>query len=297
MSLTSKILKYAAFAAGLLTLHSCYEDILVPDAQDSYVSKLVVNAVLETGTPFDLQLTNTESVQDTFFPKLVRDAVVTLNVNGNQTVMNFNQSTELYESNVIPNAGDDVRLDIRSSGYPVATSFQRVPASISATSTLVPEGGRDSSGILSDLLKIEFQDDPLSRNYYKISFYYYDQFLAEFVPMQFTSNDPSIAEYNSFRLNDGSVIFNDELFNGKTKTISTVAPFGLVITNPNEKYLIQLESISEDYYKYINTLQRARDSREVTFTSAFNNAVVIYSNISNGLGILGSSYTVKDTLY
>ena len=72
---------------------------------------------------------------------------------------------------------------------------------------------------------------------------------------------------------------------------------GIVFGNPNEKYLITLENITEAYYRYLTSVQRAEDAKEGNFTSAFNNAVVIYSNVNGGLGIVGGAYQVRDTLF
>jgi hypothetical protein len=264
---------------------------------EDYKPLLVVNSKLSTGTQFRLQLSNSASVSNDNQPKLVKDAVISIAQNGTSFNMTYDAGTELYTSGMTPQPGDIILLDIRAQGYPIATSSASLPKSISAVTTLVPEGGVDSLGNLSDLIKIRFHDDPSEKNYYLINFYYYDNTLGQFFPMPYSANDPALAQYNSFKLNNGSILFDDELFNGKSKVISTLAPFGLVIGNPNAKYLVQLESISESYYKYLSSLQRAKDAKEGTFSSAFNNAVVIYSNINNGLGILGASYAVRDTLY
>ena len=52
--------------------------------------------------------------------------------------------------------------------------------------------------------------------------------------------------------------------------------------------MIEFASVSSDYYDYFISLDRAIDAKEVTFQGGFNNAVVIHSNIDNGLGILAT---------
>ena len=97
-----------------------------------------------------------------------------------------------------------------------------------------------------------------------------------------------MAGYNSFALDDLSILFNDELFNGQNKTFSTVAPSGIVSRNTGDKFRVEFTSISKDYFEYYRSIQRATDARDLTFQGSYNNAVVIHTNVLNGLGILGT---------
>ncbi len=284
------------FLLSLLFVACSDEDLLNLSELGNYSEKLVVNGILSTDKQVSFKLTNSESSSNSDLPKLVTNATVNMSVNGNNSVMSYDPGSQSYILSYSPKAGDIFALDVRADGYPFVTSNIQIPNSISANSSLTPNGGLDTSGTPSDLLSISFQDDPAVNNYYKINFFYYNKTLAVFVPMSFVLNDPEISEFNSQRLNDASILFTDEFFNGENKTISTVAPYGLVLSNPSDKYLILLESINEDLYRYYTTLQRARDARESNFISSFNNASVIHTNIQRGLGILGGSYAVRDTL-
>ena len=70
--------------------------------------------------------------------------------------------------------------------------------------------------------------------------------------------------------------------------MSTVAPSGLVSSNTDNKYLIEFSHISNDFFEYYRSIQRAQDAQEISFQGGYNNAVVIHSNIKNGLGILAT---------
>lgn len=86
-------------------------------------------------------------------------------------------------------------------------------------------------------------------------------------------------------------VFSDELFNGKTysltfstdESIYTYTPkYGSSIRPDWKKIRIYLQSISKDYYLYL----KSRDaSRSVDF---FSEQVQIHNNIVGGIGILGS---------
>lgn len=286
---------YIALAALLFTACSDLDTINPKDLGD-YTEKLTVNGVVSSGDIIKLNITGSTSSIDSFLPVSITDAQVTIALNGTNQTAIYDPFENMYVLNQTLNEGDEIRLDARRTGYPNVNATVYIPQSISANSSFTPNGGLDTAGIPSDLIEVEFTDDPSADNYYRINLYYYNTTLGEFIPMSFSVNDPSFTEFNSLKLNDASLLFTDELFNGQTKKISTVAPFGLVLSNPGDKYLVVLESVNEDLYRYYTTLQRARDAREGNFSSAFNNVAVIHSNINNGLGILGATYAERDTL-
>ncbi|MFY0643306.1 MAG: DUF4249 domain-containing protein [Bacteroidia bacterium] len=289
--------KWLIVISSVLIWSSCLEtDVLPLSELDPYQNKIVVNAVLTTNNTVEIQITNSTSSGSTTLPQIMDNATVSLSKNNVNQTVSYSPAKKMYESGAVPAAGDLFLLDVRADGYVSVVSQATIPASIMATSSLTPNGGKDTSGILSDLVGVNFTDDGNQTNFYRINFFYYNTTLAEFIPMSFGLNDPAITEFNSLKLNDGSLIFNDELFNGQEKTLSTVAPFGLVISNPGDKYMIQLESINEDLYRYFITLQRAKDAKGSDFSNAFNSAAVIHSNVQRGIGIFGASYRHQDTL-
>lgn len=273
---------------ALILFSSCIlEDDLNPSDIGAYSDKLVVNSLACAGESLTVQLSNSTSVSSSEYPSAVENATITITRNGVNETMVYNNFDKLYECSFVPSAGDLFQLDVRANGYLFVNSSIVIPADINATASLIENGGIDTSGLLSDLVKIDFTDQSGVKNYYKINFFYYNPTLGRYIPMIFTINDPDLAEYSGFRLNDGSMLFSDELFDGESKSLGTVAPFGTVIGNPGEKYKIELIHLSEDLYKYYNTLQNAQDAKNKDLINQFNNAVVIHSNIKNGIGIFG----------
>lgn len=286
----------ALYIVVLFLFASCDTDFLSLDEIGPYTNKLVVNGVVESGQNVSIELSHSTSTVSADLPQAVTTADVRFTQNGTSHLATYNAGTKRYNASFTPQAGDLITLSVNETGYLPVSAVVQIPASIQSTGTLTPNGGVDTSGIPSDLLSVQFQDVPDEHNYYKINFFYYNTTLGQFIPMAFALNDPDISEYNSIQLNDASLMFSDELFDGESKTLSTVAPFGLVSGNPGDKYLIVLESVTEDLYRYYLTLQNAKDAREISFNNPFNNAVVIHTNISRGLGILGGSYVSRDTL-
>lgn len=288
--------KIIYIALAVTFFAACEEDKLKLSELGDYNNKLVVNGVIVSNENVEIEVSHSVSTtrDDTIRP--IENADVVLTHNGTNINLTYNFGDKNYQAPISPQSGDQFQLDVRADGYFFVNASATIPPSLSANAEIIPEGGLDTSGIPSDLVQVSFQDAAGVRNYYKINFFYYNKTIGQFIPMGFTINDPDLAEFSRSRLNDGSMLFTDELFDGEAKTLGTVATFGLVATNPGDKYMIVLENISEDLYRYFNTLQSAKDAKGNGFANGFNGAVVIHSNIKNGLGILGTSYISRNVL-
>ena len=281
--------KFLAYVLILGSLTGCFQDTIKPDELVDYQEKMVVNGVFTSDEGLSVELTTSKSSLDTTFPRLIQDANVSLiTTSGNQT-MTFDLLSETYKTNATFPAETSIALRVEHPGYANINSVVQLPKSIGANGTYTPNGGIDTAGNNGDLLQISFQDEPGKDNFYKINVYYRNETLNQWIPINFDKRDPSLAEYNSFLLNDAGVLFSDELFNGNKKTINIVTTSGLVSNNSGDKYLIELASINKDFFSYYRSLQRAQDAKEISFNGGYNNAVVIHSNITNGLGILGAT--------
>jgi len=113
-----------------------------------------------------------------------------------------------------------------------------------------------------------------------------------------TGNDPLSIVGNS--ANNLYNVFSDELFNGKTYSLSFVTNEDVYTYKPEYLYgqetpvkqtvNIYLQSISKDYYLYLKSRPVASAG-----TDFFSEAVQIHNNIVGGIGILGS-YTSGDVI-
>ena len=159
----------------------------------------------------------------------------------------------------------------------------------------IENGGTDMDGRPSDLLSVKWID-VAGNNYYIVHFYYYSPTADLFIPFDFELNDPTLSAPETVKLVDGGYLFNDALFNGKEKTISVVPPGGLVANNPDVLYLIELRSVTEDYYRYHTTLQQYKDNDDIQRAGPFGSAIIVHNNINNGLGAFISSTFESDTI-
>ncbi|MGB1039231.1 MAG: DUF4249 domain-containing protein [Bacteroidia bacterium] len=271
-----------------LYLGGCVTDTVKPNELEGYKRKMVVNAVVNAGKSIELELTTSEAAIDSNLSSSVEDATVQLTTESGVEIMPYDIFIEKYTTTTAIGAGKSMNIIVSHPDFPSARSTIALPRAINATGNLIEDGGIDTSGLTGDLLQVSFDDVGGKQNYYKINVYYFLQSLSEWIPLDFDKTDPSLSAINSFKLNDAGVLFSDELFDGKRKTISIVAPSGIVAGNTTEKYRIELSSITNDFYKYFSSLQRARDAKEITYSGGYNNAVVIHSNIEGGLGILGA---------
>ena len=119
--------------------------------------------------------------------------------------------------------------------------------------------------------------------------YYYN--FTDVVSGNNTNNDPLSIVGNS--TNNLYNVFSDELFNGKTYSLSFVTNEDVYTYKPGYLYgpetpvkqtvNIFLQSISKDYYLYLKSRPVATAG-----TDFFSEAVQIHTNIAGGIGILGS---------
>jgi len=276
----------------------CYQDTIRPDLLQEYRNKMVVTSILTSGKPANLILTNSLSAIDTNSYRSIQNANIEIETSSvpRQRMTNVPGDTN-YVSNVIGNAGESLSIKIKHSDFNLSVSSTvAFPVSVGATANLTVDGGLDTSGLPGDLIQIAFNDPSNQSNYYRLKIYYLSQTTGIWIPLAFTKTDPSLTGYNSYILNDASVIFSDELFNGSNKVISTVAPSGIVSSNTGDKYKVDFSHISNDFFEYYRSLQRAQDSKEISFQGGYNNAVVVHTNIKNGLGILATQTSTTTIL-
>ena len=276
----------------------CYQDTIRPDLLQEYRNKMVVTSILTSGKPANLILTNSLSAIDTNSYRSIQNANIEIETSSvpKQRMTNVPGDTN-YVSDVIGNAGESLSIKIKHSDFNLSVSSTvAFPVSVGATANLTVDGGLDTSGLPGDLIQIAFNDPSNQSNYYRLKIYYLSQTTGIWIPLAFTKSDPSLTGYNSYILNDASVIFSDELFNGSNKVISTVAPSGIVSSNTGDKYKVEFSHISNDFFEYYRSLQRAQDSKEISFQGGYNNAVVVHTNIKNGLGILATQTSTTTIL-
>ncbi|NUM30699.1 MAG: DUF4249 domain-containing protein [Bacteroidetes bacterium] len=278
----------------------CEEEIPI-EQLNTYTEKLVVNEVFNNHTPFSIQISNSKSAYYDKNPEILGPETITeINLkdgDNNVIPLTFDQFSRTYFSGELPLPGKSYKLLINSKNFTNVNSTGFLPLKINnMNSTWIENGGIDMQGNKSDLLKVTFTDDKNSKDYYKINFMYYSELVDKFNSFEFKLND-ILSAVSTIKTRDGGLLFSDETFNGESKTITAIPPAGLVKANTTYKYLISIEKLSSEYWKYYTSLEMYRGgSSGSSGTDLFRGATVIYSNINNGLGIFAGTSIKADTL-
>lgn len=208
----------------------------------------------------------------------------------------FYPSGNYYSKKVKPLPGKEYRIVAKVPGLPdvSATAILPNPVKIEKVDTaliwLAP--------YYRDALKcnIKFADPLNETNYYLVEVFYKDgdQIISE----RFTCKDPVVEEY----LSDGSiaggnlagVAFSDNVINGKTYSLNLIIWRNPAHSDNGLKRVMyfHLYSISENYFKYIRTL----NLYNAKFGKPHSEPVQVFSNITGGYGIFTGAAVSCDSL-
>ena len=282
-----------------LLLTNC-EEVTPIDKLDPYTEKLVVNEYFSNTGPFSIQISGSKHAYKEASPSVLDSSQLSVILTENDVPLklSYDQFSDVFYTNSNPIPGKIYNLFVKSAEYPEVSATGQLPSNVLGKSAVcIFDGGKDMQGNVSDLLKLTFNDDGGSKDYYKVNFLYYNETKEEFTAFEFELNDVLTA-VNTIKSRDGGYLFSDESFSGQQKVITAVPPMGLVSSNQTYKYLIKIERLSEAYWKYSTTLEQSRGGLNggVSSTNLFRGAVLVYSNVTNGLGIFAGSNVQSDTI-
>ncbi|MFM9945304.1 MAG: DUF4249 family protein [Bacteroidia bacterium] len=286
------------FVAALLG-SSCEEEIS-SSTITKYNDRLVVNEYFNNNEPFSIQVSISKDAYKEPNPFVIDSTKVKLKLteNGVNIPLFYDDFAGVFNSLVKPQPGKRYELTASSSSYGTAFTSGLLPGDIdSKNSVCIENGGIDMQGNKSDLLKLTFKDNAGTKDYYKLNFFYYSELVDKFNAFDFELKD-ILSAVNTIKTRDGGFLFSDESFSGKEKTFTAVPPFGIVSGNSKIKYLIQIQRLNDDFWKYNTSLEQYRGglSGGGSGSNIFGGAVVVYTNIQNGLGIFAGSNIESDTI-
>lgn len=217
-----------------------------------------------------------------------------------------------YKSNywskaVFPLPGNEYKIKVKRPGFPDATATTIIPGLVKIekvdTSRIVTKPG---SGITDFIMncRIEFTDPPAEKNYYLFNIIKTQLLPREKGYTDFDCHDPVIEEDLGGAGFRGKVLkygyaFSDKLIDGKKYSLNVSfdgsyywnSPY-----NPNPRtsyiYYFRLYSITEDYFKFIQTLNLFN----ATFLNPLDEPVMVYSNVSGGYGIFAGAAVSTDSI-
>jgi hypothetical protein len=282
-------MKHHIFLYTLLSLfaYSCEKEIFVD--LPPYQTKLVVNGELNNESEILLQVSRSLSVltQSDSTGYLLNNANIRIFEN-NTLLGTGTYFSGKYQFNFKPEAGKTYEVRATHPNYSDVNAYISMPKSLNFSSQFIDSIGIDNAGLKIGQLVLNLNDDGGTANYYQLLIKYYNSGFMEWFPFDFVSNDEEFV--NNDKLNDGSYLFSDTRFNGRTKTFKFDVPFGLATGTP--KFEVSIKSINADFYEY--TLQTNEYNQ--TGLGFVPNPVILKSNVNNGLGMIGGVINQRDTI-
>ena len=277
-------------------------DIVVDLDIPEHERVLVVNSILTTDSMINASISHSVGAFDASSISYVNNATVEVYEDGvllgemdEQASLSYDSSGELdstyvYNFNQNPVAGKIYSYEIVHPDYEAVRAETTVPAAVKLNVndvTLLSE----EDYVKHYRVRFSFKDAS-EDNFYRLrlrnpnTYYGFDYF---------ESNDASMISSAGVQ-SDGATfygdeaLFDDEMFNGTEKEISIDFFDSKSLWFEEEgievQFILELTSVSESYYTYIRSL-RAHNDNQDQFIFA-GEPVQVFTNIENGLGVLGS---------
>lgn len=261
-----------------------------------YDNKLVINSLIDNENTMEFAYGKSRSIfknQESFD---LQAHQLYLEEEGQQVLLSYDSLRRRYLSSIIPQEGKEYFIQLQAPGFQTASAKFRMPFKPAEFKIRLDEDVfLSADSIWYDELSFEFLDNRLEENYYMVQISYFSQRLSVFYPFK-----PEDALEENVGLEDteaGYYLFSDNGKNGEKIRFKFTLPFNQSnpdFNNPNDKplrFLIELSSITKDYFNYYKTLDKNQDVPPL-----LGEPIQLYSNIANGLGIFAGKTTVRDTI-
>ncbi|MCC6818119.1 MAG: DUF4249 domain-containing protein [Bacteroidia bacterium] len=256
----------------------------------NYSSKLVVNGEFDSDKTMEVQVSRSLPILQTTDSTgyLIQNATVKIFENGID-IGNATYFSGKYVLAQKPKNGATYRIEVSSGNYPVAKANLSIPNNMPITASYNDSIGLDASGFPLGELTISFKDQPDVKNYYRFLVNYYNSGILTWFPLNINSND--ILFLNNEKQKDGSYLFSDVTFSGKTKTLKFVVQSSIADGTP--KFEISIKSFDENFYEYLQQSNNYSQS-----SGGFSSdPIILRTNVTNGLGMVGGVSNSKDTIF
>ena len=276
-------------------------DYLVRDPERQYLYSMLYKYYAESPLPFNIE-ENYKLIKES----TLADADVELTVNGKTVYpMRYDTLMLCFQSDYTPVIGDRLEVRINYSEGKQTMARTEIPRSqkleiveveteLSEKEEFIrePELGYNKGYVK---MKLRLHDPANEKNYYRLVVRGIrkntgnKQMYCE-VCDAFQSSAPI---FRDERLTTGwdiwpayfSNVFDDTLINGESYEFEVKAyALGVTYDNLWSTYEVSLQSITEDYYRYLKSLQLYKIS---TLNTTFSEGVYIHSNNEGGWGLLG----------
>ena len=323
-----KILRYltALVILTLLTI-SCTEEIKFTG--EKIDPKIVIYSLLQSDSVITVSVAKSHAVfEERYVPKQITDAVVKLYRDGEfvetLTYLAPEPQPEYYPATpyskyvtqgVKPVYGSTYRIEVEMAGMKKASGEAKLPDIIPVIGLDTIEVRQADGNILREA-KVRFSDPGGKTDFYRIvvrsteGLYYGSKMVpwSPEVPVTVFESDRSYASDNDpvitprkeeqdlfdMQINNTYHIFSDELISGREYALTLEMNNRLPDTDYYEfsVFNFELQSITEDLYMYLLTTSAHMQTNDAYITEP----VLVYTNIENGLGVVGALSSSAVTL-
>ncbi len=316
-------------ALAILTLLTVSCEEVIPFKGEKIDPKIVIYSLLQPDSVITVSVAKSHAVfEEKYVPRQITDAVVKLYRDGELletlTYVPPEPQPEYYSAipyskyvsqGVKPAYGSTYMIEVEMAGMKKAAGEARLP-------DIIPVIGLDTienlpvGGNLIMEAKVRFRDPGGENNFYRIAarcaegMYYGDKSVpwSPEMPVSIYENDCSYASDNDpvispqkeeqdlfgMQIENTYHIFSDELIAGKEYALTLELNHRQPDTDYYEFSLFnfELQSITEDFYMYLRT----SSAHMQTFDDYITEPVLVFTNIENGLGVVGAMSSSAVTL-
>ncbi|MBX2913941.1 MAG: DUF4249 domain-containing protein [Cyclobacteriaceae bacterium] len=244
--------------------------------------KLVLNAILNPDSTWNVSVTQSRHILDEFSAGYVPNAVVTIMDENDIVISTLDQpGFREYRSDLKPQAGKIYKVKVEVQGFEPVSALTNIPQPMPITAVKIDTVLNDDYADVT--AEITFTDPP-EKNYYQL--YVSTKMIVQYWNSNGTRADTinylhPLYLYKS-EFEESTSVFNDFKFNGATAKIK--ARFSYWTRGTILKQQIILLHLNEAYYKY----ELTRNLQERTTGDPFAQPVQVFSNITNGIGIFAA---------
>jgi hypothetical protein len=289
--------------AIFLFLISCEKEIEIkfPEIEN----QLVADCFFTPDSIFKVFVTNTQSFNH-YSKSFIPDALVKLYENEVfiENLQHIDSGFYVSNSEKKPEINKTYKIIISEPGYDEISADDIVPdLPVLNYITKNDTGSIDQEGEFHTTININFTDNASVKNYYEIKVFYLlrvDDSIPTLIKCQ--SDDLLIKNEGLLDYDPNTLIFNDELINGKNYNLKlicknyTINGFPHYLYNPDYKIIAHFRAISEEYYLYKKKLIVHLYNQGGDFFEGIGEPVQMYTNIENGFGIFAGYSCVVDTV-
>jgi len=304
-------------------MYSCEKEAKLDQA--AVAQKLAVSCNFSPNEPFSIELSKTQSIfSGTIEDNIVDEAHVSISLDNqvieeiNGITTSINSGTKFESKLILPEAKKIYTLKVEVDGVEAIIATSEIPDAVEISHASVGEISLLSAYEVFEpvyqliqpydvRLSFQFSDPENQTDYYQISFYQeltlLDTVASATTPdtskilkplSEFTFIDESLTQ--NYNVTDGGILFKDTNFDGMNKEFLFEPRFELdrsIYAEPSN-IIIELRSISKEYYNYYTSVYRQTSQANVPFSDPF----IIFSNIENGYGVFAgyNKHQVKRTL-